>query len=303
MKIKQRIVTIGIVSFFLLGITPILGNSEELIDKVIASVNGKIITEKELKNEIFFRRSEWGLKNKDDLKKIVLEQIIEENLLLQEAEKKGLTITSKIKERIFSDFKSKFSKEEFEEIKKHISMDEIKRILGNKILSDGVIYRQKKEIEKDIDIKEEDMQDLYFKLKQYLQGEGDKEGIEDFYQEYREKLERTERIKIAQIIAKNETQLKSILSSLNEEGIWVNLIDIKPYLRKEIFPFKKGEVKIIKEGRDSYRIIKLKERKEFLFAEWRERIEEYLKRERTEEYLKKWLEEIKSKADIRIIIK
>ncbi|MEA1965253.1 MAG: SurA N-terminal domain-containing protein, partial [Candidatus Aerophobetes bacterium] len=118
MKIKQKLATIGIISCFLVGTTASLGNSEELIDEVIASVNGKIITEKELENEIFLRESGREIKNKKNLRKIILEQMIEENLLLQEAEKEGLTVTSEMREEIFSDFKSQFLKEEFEEIKK-----------------------------------------------------------------------------------------------------------------------------------------------------------------------------------------
>jgi len=306
MKIKQKIVTIGIVSSLLIGITFIMGNSEEIIDKVIASVNGKIITEKELENEIFLRKSEWELKNKENLRKIALEQMIEENLLLQEAEKEGLTLTSDIKEKIFSDFKRRFSEEEFEEIKKHISVDEIKRVWGNIVLSNGVLSRHKKEIEKNINIKKEDIKIFYFKLKQYLQGEGDKKGIEDFYQEYQDELEKTEKVKIVQIIVKSENQLKDTLSSLserNEEGIWLNLRDIKPNLREEMLSLKNGGIKIIKERGDSYRIIQLKGTKKLLFAEWEKRIEDYLKREKIKEHLKRWLKEVKSKAEIRIIAK
>jgi len=306
MKIKQKIVTIGIVSSLLIGITFIMGNSEEIIDKVIASVNGKIITEKELENEIFLRKSEWELKNKENLRKIALEQMIEENLLLQEAEKEGLTLTSDIKEKIFSDFKRRFSEEEFEEIKKHISVDEIKRVWGNIVLSNGVLSRHKKEIEKNINIKKEDIKIFYFKLKQYLQGEGDKKGIEDFYQEYQDELEKTEKVKIVQIIVKSENQLKDTLSSLserNEEGIWLSLRDIKPDLREEMLSLKNGGIKIIKERGDSYRIIQLKGTKKLLFAEWEKRIEDYLKREKIKEHLKRWLKEVKSKAEIRIIAK
>jgi len=283
-----------------------MGNSEEIIDKVIASVNGKIITEKELENEIFLRKSEWELKNKENLRKIALEQMIEENLLLQEAEKEGLTLTSDIKEKIFSDFKRRFSKEEFEEIKKHISVDEIKRVWGNIVLSNGVLSRHKKEIEKNINIKKEDIKIFYFKLKQYLQGEGDKKGIEDFYQEYQDELEKTEKVKIVQIIVKSENQLKDTLSSLserNEEGIWLSLRDIKPDLREEMLSLKNGGIKIIKERGDSYRIIQLKGTKKLLFAEWEKRIEDYLKREKIKEHLKRWLKEVKSKAEIRIIAK
>jgi len=306
MKIKQKIVTIGIVSSLLIGITFIMGNSEEIIDKVIASVNGKIITEKELENEIFLRKSEWELKNKENLRKIALEQMIEENLLLQEAEKEGLTLTSDIKEKIFSDFKRRFSEEEFEEIKKHISVDEIKRVWGNIVLSNGVLSRHKKEIEKNINIKKEDIKIFYFKLKQYLQGEGDKKGIEDFYQEYQDELEKTEKVKIVQIIVKSENQLKDTLSSLserNEEGIWLSLRDIKPDLREEMLSLKNGGIKIIKERGGSYRIIQLKGTKKLLFAEWEKRIEDYLKREKIKEHLKRWLKEVKSKAEIRIIAK
>jgi len=283
-----------------------MGNSEEIIDKVIASVNGKIITEKELENEIFLRKSEWELKNKENLRKIALEQMIEENLLLQEAEKEGLTLTSDIKEKIFSDFKRRFSEEEFEEIKKHISVDEIKRVWGNIVLSNGVLSRHKKEIEKNINIKKEDIKIFYFKLKQYLQGEGDKKGIEDFYQEYQDELEKTEKVKIVQIIVKSENQLKDTLSSLserNEEGIWLSLRDIKPDLREEMLSLKNGGIKIIKERGGSYRIIQLKGTKKLLFAEWEKRIEDYLKREKIKEHLKRWLKEVKSKAEIRIIAK
>ncbi|MEA1965204.1 MAG: hypothetical protein U9O41_08825, partial [Candidatus Aerophobetes bacterium] len=130
-----------------------------------------------------------------------------------------------------------------------------------------------------------------------------RQGIEDFYQEYREKLEKTEGVKIAQIIAKDETRLKEILSSLREEVIWLSLKEIKPDVRKEILSLKNGGIRIIKEDEDFYRIIQLKERKKILLAEWRERIEEYLKRERIKEHLEKWLEEIKSTSEIRIITK
>jgi len=99
----------------------------ELVDRVIATVNGKIITEGELQREIFLVRKELGIEN-GDLEKKVISQMIDDSLLEQEAEERKIKVSSLEVEETVEKIRGNLSEEKFLEIlrKEGLSLDEFK---------------------------------------------------------------------------------------------------------------------------------------------------------------------------------
>ena len=141
-----------------------------------------------------------------------------------------------------------------------------------------------------------------------------------FYQIYQEELEEIGKVKIAYFIVKDETIADKIQKRLEEgedsallleeislgsesfrEGE-INLRDIKPHLRETIVSLRIGQASKLEVKEDnSFWVIQLKERREFLYSEHKDQMESYLRNKKIEERLQKWAKELREKADIRII--
>jgi len=294
----------------------------ELIDRVIATVNGKIITEAELQREVRIVKKEVGKENKD-LEKKVLQQMIDNSLLEQEAEKESIKVSPLEVEKAVEKIKKNFSKERFLQIlsEQGISLDELKEKLKGQILRERLLSKKANEIRQGIRIREEEVRNFYQRLKAYLQGEGKKEeDIIRFYQRYQEKLKQ---VQIAQIVVKGKDKAQRI-SYLLEKGKdfstmaenfsltpeakeggnlgWFSFFQIKPSLREEILKLKKGDVsKMLKIKDDYYRFIKVKDKRELLFSKWRQKVKDYLSQIKIEEAIQNWIAKLRSKSQIIII--
>ncbi len=294
----------------------------ELIDRVIAIVNGKVITESELQKEIRIIRKELKKEDKN-LEKKIISQMIDNLLLEQEAEKKNIKVSSLEVEEEIIKIKKNLSEERFLQILKEeeLSLNELKEKLKGRILREKLLSQKAGEVREEIKIREDEIKDFYQKLKDYLEEKVKEEkDIELFYQDYQEKLKQ---VQIAQIVIKGKDKAQQV-SYLVEKGEdfstlaknfsltpeakeggdlgWFSLFQIKPSLREEILKLKKGEVsKTLKIKDDYYRFIKLKDKKEFLFNEWSDKIKNYLFQIRIEETIQDWITKLRSKGEIIII--
>lgn len=293
-----------------------LAYSAESIDKIVVVVNGEVLTERQLEQERFLNQGEWEIEN-----------MIDSCLFKQEAKKEGITVSSEVVEEYLSKIKANFSETGFELILREgkLSLAEYRGWLEGMFLQQILINQKRMQISEKIKVEEEELEEFYQKLKQYLQGEREgEEEIKQFCYYYEEELKDIGKIKIALIVmpdkdsiltAENIFQLSkkrvdfSTLAREFSQGPNaeqggelgpLGLKDLAPFLRKVISFMRIGEIRLIKE-KNLFYIIQLKDRKELLFAQYRPIIEEYLRQERVEKGLQEWLGTLREKADIRII--
>ena len=287
----------------------------ELIDEVVAVVNGETITQRQLDQVIFITGGNLGI-----------EDVIEDFILCQEAEREGISVSSETVEKALAEIKADFSGGEFQQALTQggLTAGEYQEWLRRKILRDRLWYQKGKEIDKKIRIKDREIREFYLKLKKYLDGQDIPEvEISQFYRRHKKNLINAGKIQIAQVIVKSEAIAENLLQQLkkgeswaevarkfsldNNVGLegelgWISLREIKPSLRAVIRPLKEGEaIKVKEENEDFYRIIQLRKRKELDFVKCEKEIEKYLKEEKKKEGLQEWLKELTTISEIRII--
>lgn len=287
-------------------------HSAELIDRIVATVNGEIITQRQLKQGKGIIKEGFGIPDMIDI-----------CILTQEAKREGIPTNYQRIEKQLSELEKKYSQTELETIlrESNLTIAEYREWMERISLRDGMIYEKRIQINQDIRVQEAEVDDFYLKLKRYLDGFSDSEKeINEFYQIYQEELEEIGKAKIAYFIVKDEAIADKIQKRLEEgedsallveeislgsesfrEGE-INLRDIKPYLREAIVCLEIGQAsKLEVKENGSFWVIQLKERREFLYSEHKDQMESYLRNKKGEERLQKWIKELREKADIRII--
>jgi len=300
-----------LVSFWI-GSSATFVYSAELIDRIVAIVNGEIITQRQLNQGKVIIKERFGVQDMIDI-----------CILGQEARKEGIPINSQLIEERLSELEKKYSQTELETIlrESNLTVAEYREWMEKMSLQEGMIYQKRIQINEDIRIQEAEVDDFYLKLKRYLDGFSDSEKeVNEFYQIYQEELEEIGKVKIAYFMVKDETIADKIQKRLEEgedsallveeislgsesfrEGE-INLRDIKPYLREAIIPLKIGQAsKLEMKENNSFWVIQLKERREFLYSEHKDQMESYLRNKKEEERLQKWIKELREKAEVRII--
>jgi peptidyl-prolyl cis-trans isomerase SurA len=287
--------------FFWVESSATFAYSAELIDKIVAIVNGEIITQRELEQGKFLNDGKWEIEDAIDI-----------CILTQEAEKKGIPEDSKVIEEHLSAIEKEHSKEWLEAVLRqgNVTLAEYKEWLRKGSLRNGLISWKRREINEEIRVQEAEVNDFYLRLKRYLDGFSDSEkGVKEFYQIYQKELEEIEKVKIAHFIVKDEGEANAIKQKL-EQGenlkqgreYAINLGDIDKSIRDTIVSLEIGQVsKIEMKGDDSFWVIQLKERKELLYSEYKDQMESYLKNKKGEESLQAWIKELREKAEVRII--
>jgi len=300
-----------LVSFWI-GSSATFVYSAELIDRIVAIVNGEIITQRQLNQGKVIIKERFGVQDMIDI-----------CILGQEARKEGIPINSQLIEERLSELEKKYSQTELETIlrESNLTVAEYREWMEKMSLQEGMIYQKRIQINEDIRIQEAEVDDFYLKLKRYLDGFSDSEKeVNEFYQIYQEELEEIGKVKIAYFMVKDETIADKIQKRLEEgedstllveeislgsesfrEGE-INLRDIKPYLREAIIPLEIGQAsKLEVKENNSFWVIQLKERREFLYSEHKDQMESYLRNKKREERLQKWIKELREKAEVRII--
>lgn len=292
----------------------------ELIDRIIAAVDGEIVTQSELLLEVRLLNLN---PESPDITREVLSSLISKRIYLQEAKKQGITPNSRSVENIIAEKSKGMSSQEFERVlqEKRISLEDYKSWLAKEIMIYELRGQKSKEIEREIRVDQEETRNFYLKLEQYLEGtEGERE-IREFYELYEEELRHAGKVRMAQILVRSEEEADRILSRIKdgedfsylakeislgpaaEKGGqlgWVDPATLKSPL-KELIGKLETPVTIKVKGEGLFRIIQLQDKKEVSFRKCRNKIEEYLKNRKSEEILREWFEDLESKAEIEII--
>ena len=292
----------------------------ELIDRIIAAVDGEIVTQSELLLEVRLLNLN---PESPDITREVLSSLISKTIYLQEAKKQGITPNSRSVENIIAEKSKGMSSQEFERVlqEKRISLEDYKSWLAKEIMIYELRGQKSKEIEREVRVDQEETRNFYLKLEQYLEGTEGERKIREFYELYEEELRHAGKVRMAQILVRSEEEADRILSRIKdgedfsylakeislgpaaEKGGrlgWIDPATLKSPL-KELIGKLESPVTIKVKGEGLFRIIQLQDRKEVSFHEYRDKIEEYLENRRSEEILREWFEDLESKAEIEII--
>ncbi|TET48720.1 hypothetical protein E3J59_00105 [Candidatus Aerophobetes bacterium] len=317
----RRVKLFLFLAFFIFSGVSISAYSLELIDQIIAVVNGEIITQSELLLELHLLPTYSP--NNPGLTREVLSYLIKKKIYLQEAKRQGITVSSRRVEKIIADEKKGMSSQEFERIlgEAKISLEGYKSWLKTEILIYELKREKSKQIEQEIRVDKEEIENFYLDLKQHLEEHKDEGEVKEFFELYKDELVHAGEVKIAQILVQSEREADYILKQIKEgedfsvlakefslgQGVekgaelgWVNLRDLKPPLKKLIGDLQIYEAIKIKEE-DFYRIIQLQDKKEISFSYYQDKIRQYLENKRREESLREWFENLESKAEIKIL--
>jgi len=139
-------------------------NSGKTGDDVMAKVNGRKITTAEV--EKYFRNQTAGAPQQptdeqaDSLKLSILRELIDNEILMQRAEKLGLLATDEEVDKKLNDVKAPYSPEEFTKRlqERNITLDDFKRDLRKSLTVDKVVN---KEITSKINVTDQDVANYY----------------------------------------------------------------------------------------------------------------------------------------------
>ena len=277
----------------------------EVIDYIMATVNGEVITYSQFKQRIFeveeaYRKVYSGEELEKRLKereKSVLGDLIEERLLLGEAKRENIKVDKIEIERMVNTAKSKFK-----------SLDDFYSALRNEGLTPETLekeYKQRLMIKKIIQFKVNSKA----RIEEYE--------ISQYYQAHKKDFWEPEQVRIRQILTKigedekiAEQTAKGILERIKggEDMEWENLgfintSELLPELSAEISKLKVNEVTDLIKTQAGYHIIRLEGRKLSKvrkLSEVRDEIYRILFSRKADKIYVDLIDKLKKKADIDI---
>ena len=277
----------------------------EMIDYIVATVNGEVITYNQFRQRVFevqeaYRRVYSGEELEKRLKereKSVLNDLIEERLLLEEAKRENIEVDKIEIEKMLNIAKSKFK-----------SLDDFHRVLRNEGLTLETLekeYKQRLMIKKIIQ----------FKVNSRVRIE-DYE-ISQYYQAHKKIFFEPEQVKIRQILVKMgdsekaakqtaQSILKRIKGGENvewEDLDFINTSELLPELGVAISKLEINEISSLVRTQTGYHIMKLEGRKlprARKLPEVRDEISRILFSKKADRIYSNFVNTLKKEADIDI---
>ncbi|MCK4402024.1 SurA N-terminal domain-containing protein [bacterium] len=277
----------------------------EIIDYIMATVNGQVITYSQFKQRVFeieeayrkvYSRNKLEKRLKDR-KKLILNDLIEERLLLGEAKRENIKVDKIEIEKMVNTAKSKFE-----------SLDDFRAALRNEGLTQETLekeYKQRLMIKKIIQ----------FKVNSKVRIEPCE--ISQYYQTHKKDFLEPEQVKIRQILIKMkgdektaEQTAKGIFERIKggEKMEWeyldfINTNELLPELSAAISELKVNEIADLIKTQAGYHIVRLEVRKlprVRKLSEVRDEIYRILFNRKADKIYVDLVDKLKKKADIEV---
>lgn len=283
--------------------------------KVAATVDGKKIYLKEVEKQyesLKKQHQQSGLggselaKQEKEFKRNIVEGLIEQELIVGEAQKRGIKVTDKEVEERINGIKRMFPDEQkFQEalVKENIKLDELR----NNIKVQGLVRKLSDQIAGDVKVSAQE--------------------IQEYYNKNPAQFEVPEQIQASHILVKDEAQAKDILSQLQKGADFSELakkfsIDpsnkdkggdlglvrrgqMAPEFEKALFELQPGQLSNPVKTSFGYHIIKARERKapsKKTFEEAKSDIEQSLLQQKKQGKFRAFIDSLRKKAKIKILI-
>lgn len=319
---KNQTLKINVASIFILSLmffSHLIYSESAVISRVVADVNGEIVTSQELDQMLRplyakYKRSYSGEeleKRLVEARKEALDQLIERKLVLQEAKKKNLQVDEKDAEARLKQIKSKFDSEEefyFALGKEGMTVDQLREDIHEQLL---VRTLTRQEVSRSVIVRPKE--------------------IADYYEKNISKYSDPEQIQVGQILIKKEKDREAAYHKIQEakkrldEGTSFEAVakefsegpyakeggnlpffskgDLMKEIENEAFSLEVGHTSDIIESELGFHIVILNAKKQSrvkpLSEAWAE-IQDQLYQEKVEVIHKKWVGELKKKAHIAI---
>lgn len=283
--------------------------------KVAATVNGKKIYLKEVDKQMESLKKQHqqsGLeaselaKREKEFKRNIVEGLIEEQLVVAEAEKRGIKVTDQEMEGRINSIRQMFPDEQkFKEAlaKENIKLEELKE----NIKSQGLISKLSDQVSKGIKVTPQE--------------------IQEFYEKNPNQFEVPEQVQASHILVKDEAQAKDVLAQLQNGADFAELakkhsIDpsnkdkggdlglvsrgqMVPEFEKALFELQAGQLSAPTKTSFGFHVIKAGERKppsKKTFEEAKSDIENSLVSQKKQQKFRAFVDGLKKKAKIKITI-
>lgn len=272
----------------------------ETIERIVAKINGEIITLLELEDVV----NDYAKLNKisitEQIKKDILNELINEKLILQEAKRQKIFIDPFEVDQVMDQVKAEFkNQDDFQEILKNrnLTEEQLRKEYENQLL-------RMKLVEKEINSKiKMDSQELQKELLNYKF-----------------------KVRVKHILVKERNLAQEILNKVKEGKNFEKLAqeyslcpsknkggDLGYFVRGQMvkefedmaFSLKEGEISEVIETKFGYHILKSIEKKEISKKELEDikfQIEKQLYEEKYQKNFQDWIEKLRKKAYIKIIL-
>lgn len=294
---------------FLVAVSAVAGCGS----KVAATVNGKEIyledVDEQVDQLLSQHQEQEGVQTeemKKRFRKSVLDYLIENELIIQEAKKKGIKVSDKEVEKQVNQMKKMFSSEaEFDSMleRQNTTLDKFKK----RVKEDLLMNKVTQPLYKGLKVSDEEAKDYYEKNKTLFQESAKVHlrqivlGTKDKAEEILSKLKDGQ--DFSEVVKKN-----SIDAPTREKGGdlgWKTEQDISKDLKDAAFALEVGGISDVIKTESGYVIIKVEDKqpmKQLSFEESKEQIEQTLMEQKKSEKQKKWVAKLKKKANIKKFI-
>lgn len=297
---KKRIFCmIFLLLVFLCGLK---GAWAETMNQIVAIVNGDIVTEEEV--DLFIRmggaEEAFGdLKmSPEELRKKLLDRMIEDRLILQEAKRLGIKPDEKVVDDRIRDIKTRAgSAEAFEQALKSqgLNLTELKEKLRNQYLIISVVQ---KEVKSKVTVSPKE--------------------VTDYFQQHSDQFQTTESVVVDSIFVEDKESLNAVLAAFKEGKNFDEVAgafskksslgsvargQLKKELEDVIFSLNVGERSAPVSVEGGFTIFLAKEKlapSQHQIDEVKDKISWEIESAKTERLLKEWIESLKDKAYISI---
>jgi len=282
-------------------------------DVVVAKVNGTTFTQKDLESEVdrlipkmTFHRSVSPEKRKKYYGK-ALDELINRELQYQDAKAKGIKIEKEKIDAQLEKFKKRFkSDKEYQAAleKEKTTEEQVKARIEKELLAQAAYTKNVTEPSK---ISESALKEYYEKnAAKFKQPESAKLRI----------ISTTDEKKAQDILAKIKQgdDFGELAYGLSEDSYRVKSGDVGyihkgrmlPEIDEAAFKLKVGEVSDIIKAENNWFIVKVEDKKpehQMTFEETKPRLQKELEAERASELTKKWIDDLRAKAKIEVLLK
>ncbi len=266
----------------------------EVVERVVARINDEIITLTELEEAYQELESVLPEGERFPSQRELLERMVENRLLLQEAKRKGIRVSEGEVQENIERVKSTFLSEKAFELaleREGLKIEDLKKRYEEELMIKKLID---KEVRPGVEVS--------------------KEEIRDYYEKNKGRFREEEKVEIRHILFENYAQGREVLKKVKSgidfeeaaEGAYLGSFKRGQLARKieEVaFSLEEGEISPIIKTESGYHIIKLVKKEKARvkeLSEVKEVIINILSSQKMEEGLKEYLEKLKTKQEIEI---
>lgn len=266
----------------------------EIVERVVARINNEIITLTELEEAYQQLKSALPEGERLPSRRELLERMVENRLLLQEAKREGIKVSEGEVQENIERVKSTFLSEKAFEMaleNEGIKIEDLKKRYEEELMIKKLIDR---EVKPEVEVT--------------------KKEIRDYYEKNKSRFREEEKVKIRHILFENYAQAeevsKKVKSGIDFEevakGAYLGSFErgqLDRRIEEVAFNLKEGEISQIIKTESGYHIIKLEKKEEARvkeLSEVKEVIRNFLSSQKMEKRIEEYLEELKAKQEIEI---